>query len=278
MTFTTLTIGDLSIRTAQSRAKGRPTLVVTNALPQSIRCWESQWTGLAARFDLIAVDLPGFGMSSGSGVMMRPSAQAAFLVQLFDALDIQRAFVVGPDIGVPIALWLAAQYPDRVLGVNVYDGPGTWPPDFSPELRLAARSRLIRWLGSHTPMRNRFMAQNLMAATKGGYHQFEPSAAAREEYRKIAYDREKNANALAYLGSYATELPRLEAMLPSIQRPVLITWGANDAFVLPSNAAKLHALLPMSEVTIFENAGHFSHEDAGEAWLTRFVAFVDRCL
>ena len=56
--------------------------------------------------------------------------------------------------------------------------------------------------------------------------------------------------------------------------PVLITWGAEDPFVLPSNAERLHQLLPNSELTIFEAAGHFSQEDADEAWLARFAAFV----
>ena len=76
MVFTTREIGGFTVRLAQSRAPGRPTVVLTNALPQSIRCWESHWEGLAERFNLIAVDLPGFGLSSGSGDVMRPSAQA----------------------------------------------------------------------------------------------------------------------------------------------------------------------------------------------------------
>ena len=42
MAFRTPQIGDFELRTA-SVAKGRGTTVVmTNALPQSIRCWESQ--------------------------------------------------------------------------------------------------------------------------------------------------------------------------------------------------------------------------------------------
>ena len=275
MTFSTDEIGGLTIRTAQSRARDRPTVVLTNALPQSIRCWESHWEDLAARFDVIAVDLPGFGMSDGSGAIMRPSAQAKFLAALLDAHDIARAFVVGPDIGVPVALWLAAEHPERVSGVNIFDGPGTWPPDFSNILRAVSRSRLFRWLGTKPPLRRRFMEQNFQTATSLGYHHYTPTSEAQAEYRQIAYDRVKHANALQFIGSYAEELPKLEAKLPSISTPVLITWGAEDPFVLPSNAEKLHALLPNSEVTIFEHAGHFSHEDAGEAWLERFVAFVE---
>ena len=275
MTFSRETIGSWNVRVAQSRAPGKPTVVLTNALPQSIRCWESHWEDLSTRYDLIAVDLPGFGLSEGSPDVMRPSAQAEFLGALFDAMSISEAFIVGPDVGVPVALWFASENPDRVLGVNVYDGPGTWPPDFSDVLRLATRSRLTRWLGTKPPLEKRFMQQNYETASDLGYQQFEPSDAAKAEYREIAYDSAKNANALAFLGSYPEELPQLESRLPSISAPVLITWGGRDEFVLPTNAQKLHDRLPNSEVTIFEDAGHFSHEDAGDAWLQRFVRFTE---
>ncbi len=275
MQFQRQTIDDLDLRIARTSSGDRPTVVVTNAFPQSIRCWESLWDRLAEHVDLLAVDLPGFAMSSGSGSVMRPSAQAEILVRLMDANGIDKAFVVGPDIGVPISLWLAATHPDRVLGVNIFDGPGTWPTDFDPALGAAVRSRLVRWLGTRPPMRRRLMKQNLLAATDAGYHHFTPSDAAAAEYRTICFDAERHRNAFDFLGSYAAELPRIEERLPSITVPVLITWGAHDRFVRPTNAERLHELLPHSELTVFDDAGHFSHEDADDAWLARFLAFVE---
>ena len=55
---------------------------------------------------------------------------------------------------------------------------------------------------------------------------------------------------------------------------MLITWGSHDRFVRPTNARRLHELLPDSELTLFEDAGHFSHEDADQAWLDRLLAFI----
>ncbi len=276
MTFTTQEIDRWTVRIARHRAPNRPTVILTNALPQSIRCWESHWDALAVHFDLLAVDLPGFGLSSGSEDVMRPSAQATFLKTLMDKHHIDKAFLVGPDIGVPVVLWFAAHHPERVLGLNIYDGPGIWPPDFSDTLRQVSQSKLVRWLGTLPLIRGQFMAQNFQVATSGGYQRHDPSPQAKVEYQQIAYDKTKNAFALAFLGSYAQELPLLQAKLPSIHSPVLITWGAKDEFVPPSNAQKLHALLPKSEVTIFEDAGHFSHEDAGPAWLERFLTFTTK--
>lgn len=272
--FEHLTVGGHTLRLARVHQGDRPALVMTNAFPQSIRCWESLWDRLATHFDLVAVDLPGFGMSEGDAEVMRPSAQAEVLVGVLDALEIERAFIVGPDVGAPVALWLASDHPARVLGINVYDGPGTWPTDFAPALGSAVRSGLVRWLGARPPIRRFLMQQNFAAAKGAGYHHFEPSEAAVEEYRAICFDPVKHRNGIAFLGSYARELPELEARLPTVDVPVLITWGAHDQFVRPSNADRLHALLPNSELTVFDDAGHFSHEDADEVWLERLVAFV----
>jgi len=275
MIFDHLTVAGFELRIARAHRGDRPTLLLTNAFPQSIRCWESLWDRLAERFDLLAVDLPGFGRSKGRTEVMRPSAQAEVLVAVLDALGIAQAFVVGPDVGVPVALWLASAHPERVLGINVYDGPGTWPTDFDPALGSAVHSGLVRWLGVRPPFRGYLMRQNFGAATKAGYHQFRPSQAATEEYRSICFDPEQHQRAFEYLGSYHEELPALEARLPSVQVPVLVTWGGRDAFVRPSNAERLHRLLPDSELTVFDDAGHFSHEDADGAWLQRLVAFTE---
>ncbi len=275
MHFERRTIDGIDLRVARVARGHRPTVVLTNAFPQSIRCWESLWDRLAEHADLLAVDLAGFGRSTGSREVMRPSAQAELLVQLMIELGIDEAFVVGPDVGAPVALSLAAAHPDRVVGLNIYDGPGTWPTDFDPALRAATRSRLVRWLGVRAPMRQRLMRQNFAVATRDGYHHFTPSHDAIEEYRAICFDVDQHRNAFDFLGSYAVELPRIEAELSTLAVPVLITWGAHDRFVRPTNAHRLHELIPNSELTVFDDAGHFSHEDADDAWLTRLLTFVE---
>lgn len=232
------------------------------------------WDRLAEHVDLLAVDLAGFGRSAGTDAAMRPSAQARLLAGAMDANGIDSAFIVGPDVGVPVALWFASEAPERVLGINVFDGPGTWPTEFDPALGAAVKFSAVRWLGTHRPMRGRLMRQNFGAATTAGYHHFEPSPEAIEEYRSICFDPERHRLAFRFLGSYHEELPVLEQRLPSIAAPALITWGAEDRFVLASNAHRLHDLLPNGEITVFDDAGHFSHEDADQRWLDRFLAFV----
>ncbi|MEM7338467.1 MAG: alpha/beta hydrolase [Actinomycetota bacterium] len=274
MTFETQQVAGHRLRVARSTGGHPVTVVMTNALPQSIRCWESVWDRLAAHFDLLAVDLPGFARSTGSEAVMRPSAQAEVLVEVMDANGIDQAVVVGPDIGVPVALWLASAHPERVLAVNVFDGPGTWPTEFHRSIESAVRSGLVRWLATHPPLRRRIMAQNLAIATSEGYERFTPSPEAAAEYEELCFDPDVHRRAFAYFGSYVDELPLVEQRLSTLRVPVLVTWGGKDPFVSVANAHRLHELIPDSELTIFDDAGHFSHEDADQEWIDRFSAFV----
>ncbi len=67
---------------------------------------------------------------------MRPSAQADVLARLMDANGIDQAFVIGPDVGTPVSLWLASSRPERLLGVNIYDDAGHFSHEDADNQRL----------------------------------------------------------------------------------------------------------------------------------------------
>ncbi len=81
-------IDTLQIRCRRHRNEHAPTLFMTNAWPLSLRCWDSTWDAFAQSFDLLAVDLPGFGLSQGHATLMRPSAQGQFVLKLLDHFQV----------------------------------------------------------------------------------------------------------------------------------------------------------------------------------------------
>ncbi len=271
---TTSTVDGLAVRYRRSQRDGAPSLVLFGPYPQSIRAWESAWPTLSSRYDVLAIDLPGFGLSDGSPETMSPSAAGRIVLRLIDGFGIDAFHVVGPDVGAPVALWLAANHPDRVLSANVFDGPGYFPPAMGPDLDRLVHSGMVRWLAANV-VAGRAMGQFYEIATETGYSVAGPSESARAEYWAITHDPTAHRLGLAYLASYESELSALGDLLPETSRPVLITWGRDDAFVLPENAERLHELLPASQLVIFENAGHYSHEDAGERYLEVLTAWID---
>ena len=105
--------------------EGRPVLFV-HGFPDSHRLWRHQVAALtAAGMRAVAPDLRGFG-ASGKPEQVEDYAIArsvADMVAVLDALDIDRAHVVGHDFGAVVAWVLAALAPDRVDRLVVMSVP-----------------------------------------------------------------------------------------------------------------------------------------------------------
>jgi pimeloyl-ACP methyl ester carboxylesterase len=265
--FERLTVAGHDLRLRRAPNPGAPALLLTNAWPQTIRCWDRQWDALAERYELIAVDLPGFGLSSGTPDVMRPSAQAAVLRELLDRLGVEAPVLVAPDVGVPVALSLAANHPGAVSGLVLFDGPSDYPPDVSWEGRLLYRSAIARRLMSvfGIPFTLETLRRGYSAASS------RPARRAIREYLRAAASPRRFGLTLHYLGSYAEELPRAGEGWPGVDVPVLVTWGLDDPFLAPANGERLARALPNAVWRPLAGVSHYSHEDAGD----RFLSMLD---
>jgi pimeloyl-ACP methyl ester carboxylesterase len=73
---------------------------------------------------VIAPDLPGYGGTDlASPTDLDVEKQANFVLGLLDALSIDRAHLVGHDLGGFVALWLAITSPKRVRSISIAASP-----------------------------------------------------------------------------------------------------------------------------------------------------------
>jgi pimeloyl-ACP methyl ester carboxylesterase len=98
---------------AFTRTGSGPTLVLLHALGLSRSAWDPVVPALAERFDVVAVDLPGFGASPPlpPTTPASPEALAAAVGALLDELGLTAPHVVGNSLGGGVALELAAARP-----------------------------------------------------------------------------------------------------------------------------------------------------------------------
>ena len=61
MSFEVVTLKGLRLRYSVAGNESGPAILFLSPLPQSIRCFEQIWPSLAKKFQLIGLDLPGFG-------------------------------------------------------------------------------------------------------------------------------------------------------------------------------------------------------------------------
>ncbi len=76
-----------------------PPLLLLHGWPEFWLTWEPVMTRLADRFRLIAPDLRGFGDSDKPEGPYGPEGHAADMLAVLSALGVERAGVVGHDVG-----------------------------------------------------------------------------------------------------------------------------------------------------------------------------------
>src|SRR5438477_13107802 len=136
-----------------------PTLILLHGYTQTSRMWRPLIPLLAEKFTVIAPDLPGIGDSGipKDGLDMKTSAIR--IHALAKSLGVQKARVVGHDIGLMVAYAYAAQFPAEVEklvlmdaflpGVAgweaVYNNPNIWHFRFNgptPEALVQGREKI----------------------------------------------------------------------------------------------------------------------------------------
>jgi len=135
-----------------------PTVLLLHGYAETSRMWKLIIPQLAARFTVIAPDLPGIGDSSVPSDGLNMKTAAVRVHALAASLGVQKAEVVGHDIGLMVAYAYAAQFPDEVTKLVLMDaflpGVGDWQTVFNdpnmwhfrfhgptPEVLVAGRER-----------------------------------------------------------------------------------------------------------------------------------------
>ena len=135
-----------------------PAVILLHGYAETSRMWKPLIARLAEKFTVIAPDLPGIGDSQIPADGLDMKSAAITIHALARSLGVEKARVVGHDIGLMVAYAYAAQFPGEVEklvlmdaflpGVagweTIYDNPGIWHFRFNgptPEALVKGRER-----------------------------------------------------------------------------------------------------------------------------------------
>jgi pimeloyl-ACP methyl ester carboxylesterase len=242
---------------AFSRHGAGPPLVLLHALGSSRSAWDPVLPGLAERFDVIAVDLPGFGGSASlpPGVEPTPARLAGSLADLLDELQIDRPHVVGNSLGGWIALELAAIRP--VASLTLLAPAGLWRR--GTPLYCLVSLRITRWASRHAAgTLSRLVAHPLGRILVLGQTHGRPTRVTPEQARaEIA----ALGTAPGFEAALAATVHRHYRAGPALGAPVTVAIGSRDLVLLRHQSRHLDQLPPGTRSAALPGCGHLPMSD-----------------
>jgi pimeloyl-ACP methyl ester carboxylesterase len=254
--------GAQSLRAVRA-GQGTP-VVLLHGYGESLLAWHEVFQMLARTADVIALDLPGFGLSSKPRSGYTADSMAATVVRALDALGVQRPVLVGHSLGGAVAAAVALTHPDRATALVLVDpavAPAGWPLRAVAAESARTTRRLVadwetlraRLNGAHDP------AWLVEPDTALSYN-----PAADPNYR-IALESVLREFDFAYLDRARARRLRL---------PVLVLWGAYDP-VMPLSAGRdFAAALPDGRLEVIPRSWHRPHEERPAEVAIRVGAFL----
>ncbi len=228
--------------------------------------------GLRDHFRCIAIDYPGFGLSTAKpGYSFRPREHSSVVEGLVKALNLQDMTVMVQDWGGPIGLGLAGRMPERVRGL-VIANTWAWPAQGDPDLEGFAKfmggpigSFLIRFFNIFVKVLLPLgVASKLSKEVKRAYLGPFSTRAARSPVaifpREILASQDYLAQVEAGLATLAT-------------KPTLILWGAKDMAFKTKERLRFEKLFRNHRTVILENAKHYIQEDSPEIVTKEILAW-----
>lgn len=239
-----------------------PAVVLLHGFGDTGDMWAPMATALARDHRVVVPDLRGMGLSSRPGGGYDKKTQAADIRAVLDKLGIDKAHVVGHDIGTMVAYAYAASYPDKTATLVVMDAPIPGVPPWEQIVRLpllwhfdfGGKDALRLVQGRERIYLDRFWndfagdPRKVDEGTRAHYARLyaRPGAmrAAFAQFQSIRKDAQDN-----------TELVQTRLTMPVLAIGGEKSFGANEAVVMRNAASDVTEL-------VVPGAGHWLMEEA----------------
>ncbi len=195
-------------------------------------------------------DLPGFGASVRFVPDYSIRAHARYVLALMDALNLERAHLVGFSMGSGVALEMVRLAPDRVRSLTMYGGIGIQEGEGSGDYAF-----------EHFKYAVGFGAFVLAPDLLPHFGLLGPRSA------RFAFIR----------NFWDSDQRPLRAVLEQVRAPLLILHGRRDPLVPAWTAREHHRLVPHSELVMFDDSHFMLFSAEGSARIAaELIPFLDR--
>jgi pimeloyl-ACP methyl ester carboxylesterase len=255
------TIDGLNVRYATGGKSGEK-VVLFSPWPESIFAFAPVWAGLTKQFEVLALDLPGFGRSEARDALFTPQQMGEFIAKALDAFGLTSVHAVGLDVGSPSVLFAALVRPELFRSLIVGAGATMYPLVVDGALKSMIEAQVL------PPLKTVEVIGGFLASIRG----YAVPPFVRDDYL-ASYEGDRLTRSAELVRAYPKDLAALAPRLASIVIPVAIVVGRNDPYGLARDAALLRDRLPHARLDVLE-AGHSVWEERApefESIVTQWV-------
>lgn len=258
--------------TDEGNRSGR-TLVLVHGLAASVHAWRPWVQRLSADYRLLAIDLPGHGLTEApAGYLASLDGNAALVDALARAAGAERFVLVGNSMGGAVSLAYAMAHPDKLDGLVLIDAAG-WPGADGdrggpPGFVGLFNNPLGRWFMKLIDPR-----LVITGGLKSAYHD-------ESLVTKDVADRYANlAMAVGHRDILLTQRPQparpwTPADFARITTPTLVLAGEKDALIPVTDARAIAAAIPGARLVTYPEGGHLPMEQLPDETVRDLKAFL----
>jgi haloalkane dehalogenase len=217
---------------------------------------------LASSFRCVALDYPGFGLSTAAeGYDHLPASHASVVERFVLALDLQGITPFVQDWGGPIGLDMASRHPERIRSL-IIGNTMAWPVSDDPH--FVRFSRLMGGPIGGFAIRhfNAFVNVMIPVGTPRTRLSREVMQAYRRPTRSPARREATHIFPREIVGSEAF-LEQLASRLGTLaDKPTLLLWGDRDVAFREKERLEFERRFRHASTVVLHGAGHFIQEDA----------------
>lgn len=251
------------------RGQGRP-VVLVHGFNLDHHTWIRNLDALAGRFKVYAPDLWGQGYSTRESLEYGYRLFEEEIRLFMDALNVQRASLVGHSMGGGTSIVYALRNPHRVEKLVLVDSTGlpTRLPFRSKVFKLRGVAEFL--LGLSTDRIRRKNLEDVWIHDRGSL--------AVDVYQDFTLSQKIEGSTEALLAILRADFfNTLEEEIKELGKlgiPTLIIWGREDASLPVENAEAMTNLMPGSRLEILDKAGHLANFDQASSFNELVIDFL----
>lgn len=222
--------------------QGEP-IVVLHGWGANLTTMQSITDLLKEQYQVIAVDMPGFGKSEEPETVWNSYDFANHIEALLEHLAIDRFHLLGHSHGGRVSIILASRHPQKVGKMVLVDSAGLIR---KKSLKVKIRIRIFKIL------KRIYQAVTFWDRSENKMEKF---------YRRFGSDDYKATPGIMRRIMVRVLSDDLRPQLAKIKASTLLIWGADDQDTPVEMGKIMEAEIPDAGLVVFEQAGHYSFLD-----------------